>query len=292
MDTREEIQEKKAKRTGLVIAISIHAVLALLFFFLIAWREPDPPLPEYGFELVGLDAEGGGDLEQTQPAQEESEPMDESAPEEPNETAQPEEVTEPEVEESTPEPVEETIEEPVEEAKTIETESPDVREEKPKPKPVEETPKPKTEEKKSQPAEKTENTTETTAKSGNKESGKSSSDTGSKPSVDERGLYKGPSKGPGSAAKGDFEGGSYEGFEGFAVPDFEYVDEKQEFGTMKFEIKIDAYGYVESVRVLQSDFRPEIRLKYERFLRDLKFDPKNNNLPGATGTVTYVIKAR
>jgi hypothetical protein len=61
---------------------------------------------------------------------------------------------------------------------------------------------------------------------------------------------------------------------------------------MKFKITLDEYGYVKNVQTIRSDFRPEIRIKYERFLRSLKFDPKSNNLPGASGTVTYVIKAK
>ena len=67
--------------------------LLILFFFLLAWKEPFPPIPEYGIELnFGIDNQGSGTVQQ-------------QAPVTPTPTEEPAE----EVEQS--EPTEETIEE-------------------------------------------------------------------------------------------------------------------------------------------------------------------------------------
>ncbi len=56
--------EKKNKRIALFTSVGIHAALLLAFFFLMAWRAPNPPLPEYGIELnFGLDDQGGGEIQ-------------------------------------------------------------------------------------------------------------------------------------------------------------------------------------------------------------------------------------
>ncbi len=57
-------QEKKHRNIGLWTSIGVHAVLFLVLFFVVAWRAPDPPLPEYGIELnFGLDDQGTGDVQ-------------------------------------------------------------------------------------------------------------------------------------------------------------------------------------------------------------------------------------
>lgn len=61
-------QEKRNRNVGLWVSAGIHAVVALILFFLVAWRAPDPPLPEYGIELnFGLDNQGTGDVQPDQP---------------------------------------------------------------------------------------------------------------------------------------------------------------------------------------------------------------------------------
>ncbi|MBX2893865.1 MAG: cell envelope integrity protein TolA [Cyclobacteriaceae bacterium] len=57
-------QEQKNKRIALVVSIGFHAVLLIAFLLLMAWRAPNPPLPEYGVELnFGLDQQGGGEVQ-------------------------------------------------------------------------------------------------------------------------------------------------------------------------------------------------------------------------------------
>ena len=60
--------EKRNRRRGLLTSGGIHAAVFLILFFTIAWRAPDPPLPEYGIELnFGLDDQGGGNIQPDKP---------------------------------------------------------------------------------------------------------------------------------------------------------------------------------------------------------------------------------
>lgn len=126
-------QEKKDKRFSVIVSAIIHSGIIALFLVLVAWREPDPPIPEYGIELnLGFQEQGSGDTEKTfdAPAEETENDISPDAEADTENTdveeVQEEEVTEPEevLEETTPveetvetPPVEETVEEtpPVEE---------------------------------------------------------------------------------------------------------------------------------------------------------------------------------
>jgi outer membrane biosynthesis protein TonB len=85
-------QEKKNRNVGLWTSLGVHAGLFLVLFFVIAWRAPDPPLPEYGIELnFGLDDQGSGDIQPDEPAGEAgqsvtSETVAEQVPEQQSET--------------------------------------------------------------------------------------------------------------------------------------------------------------------------------------------------------------
>jgi outer membrane biosynthesis protein TonB len=64
-----EREEKQNKTIALITAIGIHALLFLSFLFVLAWRSPNPPLPEYGIELnFGLDSQGSGDVQPVTPS--------------------------------------------------------------------------------------------------------------------------------------------------------------------------------------------------------------------------------
>lgn len=113
-------QEKKDKRFSIVVSAIIHSMLIALFLVLVAWREPDPPVPEYGIELnLGFQDAGSGDLERTVDAPNE-ETDNELQPDADIETENNDlEETQDEVIEE--QPVEETVEETVEtEAEPIE----------------------------------------------------------------------------------------------------------------------------------------------------------------------------
>ena len=57
MEKRSD-QERKNKRIGWIISVGVQLVLLILFYFIVAWREPIPPNPVYGIE-IGFLASGG-----------------------------------------------------------------------------------------------------------------------------------------------------------------------------------------------------------------------------------------
>src|SRR6478609_9554161 len=77
-------EEKKNRNIGLIASAGIHGVILLILFFLVAWRAPDPPLPEYGIQLnFGLDDQGTGDIQPEEPnVTEESKPEEQKPQEE------------------------------------------------------------------------------------------------------------------------------------------------------------------------------------------------------------------
>lgn len=92
-----EQSEKRNKRIGLIASLGVHGLLALLFILSMAWRAPDPPLPEFGIELnFGVDTEGSGEEpvpSTTASAEEQTEEVPEeveTAPAEPETEKQPE----------------------------------------------------------------------------------------------------------------------------------------------------------------------------------------------------------
>ena len=62
-------QEKKNRRIALATSLGVHGVILLLLLFVVAWRAPDPPLPEYGIELnFGTAMQGSGAVQPETPA--------------------------------------------------------------------------------------------------------------------------------------------------------------------------------------------------------------------------------
>ncbi|MGW8123114.1 hypothetical protein ACV07N_10695 [Roseivirga echinicomitans] len=91
-------QEKKDKKFSMIMSVVVHGTLLTLLLFLVAWRQPNPPIPEYGIELnFGFEEAGSGDIERENKAEIE-ETENDTPPESEQET---EEVVE-EPEEETP----------------------------------------------------------------------------------------------------------------------------------------------------------------------------------------------
>lgn len=64
----ENRQNKKNEQIAFLVSLGLHAGLFLTFFFLISWRAPYPPAPEYGVVLnYGLDNQGGGEIQPETP---------------------------------------------------------------------------------------------------------------------------------------------------------------------------------------------------------------------------------
>ncbi|WP_323756289.1 hypothetical protein [Roseivirga sp.] len=63
-------QEKKDKKFSMIMSIVVHGTILTLLLFLVAWRQPDPPIPEYGIELnFGFEEAGSGDIERENQAE-------------------------------------------------------------------------------------------------------------------------------------------------------------------------------------------------------------------------------
>lgn len=308
----------------MAVSIGLHAILLVLFFFVMAWREPDPPLPEYGIELnFGMASTGSGDLqpqqqpnnaENTEDARPEESPQTPEAPEtEPEPQPETEEIIPvedvPEVTEAAPEVEPEPLEEVT---ATQPTESPVVKKEpakvkeaveepvtKPvtKPQPREE---PTSSETTPEPAEKVaENEAVTNGADGiagesDKPSasnqGDNANETGDKGNpegeLDARALYGTPGGGGGAAL-------SMSGW----MWDFEPKpeDTSDETGRIVFEIKIDDQGEIISVRTLEKTVNAAVEKIYKREVERLTFSKTADNMipaPTSTGTITFIIKSR
>ncbi len=289
-------EEKRNQRIGWGVSIGIHSLLLLFFFLIMAWREPDPPVPEYGIELnFGIDPSGAGDVQPTQPTTMPVEPINQES-----------EIQEIESQEETslPEVLEEQIlkEEVIEEIlETQEEESPDVIQ------PPETIPEVTTEEPEIIEEEKqepqvsnvtdnkiNENTQGTATENISDEQSIRQGDDvdiqGDKGdpegTIDSRALYG--SQGGGGGPLLDLSGWIWD-FE----PDPQ--DTSNENGKIVFEIKIDDRGEIISVRTLEKTVSPEIERIYKQEVESLTFSPISSRTipaPVSTGKITFIIVSK
>ena len=284
--------EKKNRRIALAVATGFQALLLLLFFFLVAWRRPDPPLPEYGIELdFGLDNQGSGQTTVPEPTpvveevvEEEAtpEPTVEETPETPVAEPEVEEVTEAELTEPEPEePVEEVVTETqVEESPVVVEEVEEsvkevVAEPEPEPEPV---PVPKQESLYPGKAAKPSNQGDDVKEVGDKgkEEGK----------IDERAIY---------GAKGSADGASLQmaGWNWDNIP--RPNDSSNENGRIIFEITIDDQGEIIGVKTIEKTVSPAVERQYRLAVEQLTFSTTNDNVrpaPTSTGRITFIIRAK
>lgn len=266
-------EEKKNQKIGLTVTLVLHALLLGMFFFILAWKEPDPPLPEYGIELnFGIDQQGSG--ESTQP---EPDPVVE-------------EVENQEVEETTVEEVTETPPvEPVEEVTPAEVQtqpepSPDVVEEVPEstPEVVEQTEqevnKPEIPEAQPYPGSRAANQGDDANETGDK--GKEEG------TIDARAIYG--AQGAGQGASLQMEGWNWD-----YIPRPE--DTSTESGKIVFQITIDDQGEVIGVRTLEKTVSPAVERLYQQAVERVTFSRTADNVrptPTSTGRITFLIKSK
>lgn len=284
-------QEEKDKKVGLAVSAGIHAVLLLLFFFILAWRAPDPPLPEYGIELNFGTADAGfgteqpvtqasksEEIQEVEPAEPESEPVKEQIIEEPAVEPEVKEVTETEVPEEVvtqPQPAPVTQKEVVK--KPVKTPEP-----KPEPKkePVKETVKPAV-----FPGSENNNPA-SQANQGDREGavGDQGDEDGT---LDSRALY---------GESGGGKGGPQLNISGWTWDERpDNKDQSNENGQVVFNFTIDDQGYVISVTTKTSTVSPRVAQFYKEQLLRTTFSPTNGSATRAattTGTVTFIIKSR
>jgi protein TonB len=290
--------KNKDKRTGWIISLSIHAAIVVLFFFILAWQAPDPPLPEYGIELnFGMEQEGSG---YEQPTVEPTPPTieDEGEPEEQVEEAQ-EEIVEEQVES---EPVEETAIEELpdseQEDSPVETKPAELQEAPVEPveKIVEEEVKPVAEPIIEEPMEEEPKVEEKVVDSnalypgsssqGNKEN--QAGDAGDpEGTVESRALY-GKSGGGGGGPSLDLAGWRWD-------DEPKVNDSSKEKGKIVFNIKVDAKGYVIGVDVDQTTVSPGVVKVYKNAVQQLTFSQLSDNTipaPISTGKITFIITSK
>lgn len=252
---KESQENKKNDRVGLIVSVSLHVLILIIFFFLIAWREPDPPRGIPGVELpFGMSNVGEGDKMDNSPVAEQVQevPIDEVAPE--------------------PEPQPEVAEEAVEEVSSISNvESPDVVEKKkevqyPAPKKTET----KTETKKEQLKEevkKTETPKETVTKTSGSEGKGDDAQTGKKGDpkgdIDSRATYTGNPGNNGAGGKGtDLQLAGWElGF------NLDEKDQSSESGFIIYKIMVDEDGELLSITPLEKSVSTPVEKFYTQQIR-------------------------
>jgi periplasmic protein TonB len=247
----EEQKEKKNKRVALITSLGIHGVLLIAFFFLMAWRAPNPPLPEYGVEInLGFDDEGGGDVQpEEQPGSEQPTP-EEAKPDE----AKPQE--EAKVEEKTEEPVVSNVESPVV-VKEVKTEKKEAVKDKPKEKVVET--KPKEEKEVKEPVKATETKKGKDVPSQGDNPGKTGDKGSPEGKPDAKALYGKQGGGGG----GDGISLSMSGWAWADQPRTPQLDDNDN-GRIEFEIECDENGDIIGITTLQRGLSP----RSEQILKD------------------------
>lgn len=286
----KEEKENRNKKIGLAVSLGVHGLLALLFIFIMAWRAPNPPHPEYGVVLnFGMDEAGSGDVQpETKPAEEveEVEEVEESVPEESEAEIVEEEITEP-VEEVVEESAVTTQESPVQvpevkEEKKVEKPKKEVKE--PVKKPAEKQPEePKKEERKVESAYPAKDASATQSQGDKDKAGDQGDPEGQ---LDERALYGNQGGGGGSSF-------SLEGWNWDWIP--RPADRSNENGRLVFEIKVNADGEILSVRTLERSVSPAVEKIYRSEVEKLTFSRKSSSgsaPPVSTGTITFVIKSK
>lgn len=255
-----DAQERKNRVVGFWTSFGVHAVAMAILFFVVAWRAPDPPLPEYGIELnFGLDDQGSGDI---QPEQEVGDQGETTDAEQAQETTQLEAETSPE--KSDEQSTEKAVEPPVSKA-----ESPVVVKEVEKPAvAAKETVKPEATYQKKEAV--TKPTTEATAVADASKKGDATSQgddknkTGDKGSeegkVDAKALYGTPGGGGGGTGL-NLQMSGWEWAEQPAIP--QLPDNAD--GRVVFEIECDENGDITGITTLERTLSP----KAEQLLKDM-----------------------
>ncbi|WP_462249763.1 hypothetical protein [Ekhidna sp.] len=281
MDDREKNEEKN-KRIGWLTSVGVQLVLLVLFYFIVAWKEPFPPIPEYGIEL-GFTTSAGAPAASapSQSVQEVSEtPVEQETP---NETTVSEVATETaEIEESV-----------IEETPVSEVESPVEVEDTNPSEPV------RTEEvvEEKEVAEEEPKVEEIDSRAVMGASSTESDEVNENPSegeekekeVDQRAIY-----GSQGANTGNSEGAQLN-LTGWIWDKAPIInDNSTDKGKIVFEITIDDKGEIRRVIPKTYTVTLEVLKRYEKAVRELTFSPTSLNKSAqlSTGIVTFTIKSK
>tara|TARA_Y100001972_G_C7653949_1_gene329045 strand:+ start:203 stop:1036 length:834 start_codon:yes stop_codon:yes gene_type:complete len=273
-------KEKKYRRIGFWTAILTQVVMLILFYFLIAWKEPFPPIPSYGIELsFGLDRTGQGEVAPATPQPQEE--VEESASQE--ETAEAEETSEPATEEVVKEA--EVPTEPITKTPSPDVVEKKVEEPKPKPEPVKtEEPAKEVKKEEQKPA-----STPTVSEKPSPSQGNTNEpgDEGKKEGkLDDRAIY-GSQGGGANGASLQMAGWVWD-----QKPNPN--DKSDETGKIVYKIKIDDEGYIIDIELQSSTVTPAIERLYRQSVERLSFSKTSEYKPAptSTGTITFLIQTK
>lgn len=261
MEQRDQ-EEEKNKRIGWLTSLGVQLVLLVLFYFIVAWREPFPPIPEYGIELGFVSSSGAS------AASSPTQPVDQEETEE--------------------ELVEETVSQEVVKADVPSTEvQPETPTQEVEDMPVvqEKSTADKVVEKKQEVDQRAVmKPTEEVGNNTNPSNGKEAEEK-----VDERAIYGNQGDNTGSS-----EGASL-ALAGW-IWDFkpEPDDQSDQSGKIVYKIVVDQDGYLIKIETVTSSVSPAVERKYRQAVEKLTFsktaDYQVANL--STGTITFIIKSR
>ena len=283
-----EKEEKKDKTIAMITSLGIHGFLLLAFMLMMAWRAPNPPLPEYGIELnFGLDDQGGGEIQpETPPGEQQA--QDETQQEDTSEPEQKEVVKE--------EPVEQVVSK-VESPVVVKEEPKETKKEIVKEKPVETKVKetPKEEVKKQEKEVKVAEEKGTDTKKGDN----STSHGDDKGKVGDKGSPEG--KLDAKALYGQQGGGGGgDGF-GLSMSGWAWADDPQvpnlpdnEDGRIEFEIECDENGDIIGIQTIQRGLSPKAeQLLKEEIRKNSLVRTSAGKVPERSkGRVVFILKTK
>ena len=251
-----------SKNKAGLLTLLVNIIFFLVIFFMIAWKETIPPIPEYGIE-IGIseyidnsennefdDIENKND----QKEENESEIQDENKNELNNDLVEEESIQSGdnvfEKENLDDKDLEDFNDTPIDKVETIKKEVEKVDEKNTEKKATDET-------------------------------------LSSKKVIDSRSIYSEKSNSP-SGASLDMQGWIWN-----SLPDPK--DLSKEKGKIIFEIFVNIYGEIENIRTLETTVTPSVEKIYKDEVLNLSFRPTSTNYNPADiskGTITFIIKSR
>ena len=251
-----------SKNKASLLTLLVNIIFFLVIFFMIAWKETIPPIPEYGIE-IGIteyidDSENSesDDISNKNDKKEDNdaEIEDEIKNELNNELVEDESIQSGdnvfEKENLNEDDLEDFNDTPIDKIETIKKEVEDIEKE-------------------------------------NVEKKTTDEKLSSKKVIDSRSIYSEKSNSP-TAASLDLQGWMWD-----SLP--EPKDLSKENGKIIFEIFVNIYGEIENIRTLETTVTPSVEKVYKDEVLNLSFTPTSTNYNPADiskGTITFIIKSK
>ena len=251
-----------SKNKASLLTLLVNIIFFLVIFFMIAWKETIPPIPEYGIE-IGIteyidDSENSesDDISNKNDKKEDNdaEIEDEIKNELNNELVEDESIQSGdnvfEKENLNEDDLEDFNDTPIDKIETIKKEVEDIEKE-------------------------------------NVEKKTTDEKLSSKKVIDSRSIYSEKSNSP-TGASLDLQGWMWE-----SLPDPK--DLSKENGKIIFEIFVNIYGEIENIRTLETTVTPSVEKVYKDEVLNLSFTPTSTNYNPADiskGTITFIIKSK